>query len=224
MNRVMSLGQDMGWRRKAIRLANFPGESLLLDVAAGTGDMTLAALKVNPEAKIVDLDFCKPLLLQAQAKLEKRNGFYPVKWIEGNGLQLPFKNESFNGAFTGFSLRNVVDVKKLFLELYRITKPDGKVVSLEMMKQKKSVLKPIFSIYFKQIIPLLGRWFTSHPDAYSYLPLSIENFYTADELTEVIFSAGWKNVYFKPIMFGTVAIHAAKKEEASNSKNNEPGL
>ena len=151
------------------------------------------------------------MLIQAQAKYEKKNSHFSIDLIEGNGLQLPFKDGSFDGAFTGFSLRNVVDVKKLFSELYRVIKPGGKVVSLEMMKQTKSILKPVFSIYFKRIIPLLGRWFTSYPDAYSYLPLSIENFYAADELTEIIFSANWKNVYFKPIMFGTIAIHIGEK-------------
>jgi len=210
-NRVMSLGLDMGWRKKAIQKANFNDESLLLDVAAGTGDMSLAALKIKPEAQIIGLDFCRPLLQKAQSKFEKTNPDKAVNWIEGNGLQLPFKDASFDGAFTGFSLRNVAEVKTLFSELYRITKPGGKIVSLEMVKQHQRIPKLIFAIHFKRIVPFLGNLLSSNPEAYSYLPLSIENFFTADKLTDEISSVGWHNVTYKLKMFGFVAIHVGEK-------------
>jgi demethylmenaquinone methyltransferase/2-methoxy-6-polyprenyl-1,4-benzoquinol methylase len=95
--------------------------------------------------------------------------------------------------------------------LYRIIRPGGRVVSLEMVRQNKPVLRKIFSFYFSQIIPRLGRWLTSFPDAYSYLPLSIENFSTADELSDLISEVGWRHVQHHPLMFHNVAIHIGEK-------------
>lgn len=211
LNRVMSLGLDMGWRRKSIRLANFKKDGLLLDLATGTGDMILAAEPSLPKAKIVGLDFCEPLMRLAQEKVNGKFHQHQVSWIQGDALELPFADNSYDGAFTAFALRNVISVKQVFAELYRVIRPAGKVVSLEMVRQSYRVRQKIFSFYFRQIIPRLGRWLTSYPDAYSYLPLSIENFYTADELSKLISDVGWKNVKHHPLMFRNVAIHVGVK-------------
>ena len=211
MNRVMSLGLDMGWRRKSIRLANFKRNGLLLDLATGTGDMIIAAEHHLPEVKIVGLDFCEPLMRIAQDKVNGKFNQHQVNWIQGDALELPFAGNSYDGAFTAFALRNVISVKQAFAELYRVIRSGGKVVSLEMVKQSNRVRRKIFSFYFSQIIPRLGRWLTAYPDAYSYLPLSIENFYTANELTDLIASVGWKNVQHHPLMFQNVAIHVGAK-------------
>ena len=211
MNRVMSLGLDMGWRRKAIRLANFKKDGILLDLATGSGDMILAARKYLSGAKIIGLDFCEPLMRLAQEKVNGKFNHQSVTWVQADAMKLPFENNSLDGAFTAFALRNVIEVKQVFSELYRVIRCGGKVVSLEMVRQNNPVLKKMFSFYFKNIIPRLGRWFTSYPDAYSYLPLSIENFYTADELSELISGIGWKNVQHNPLMFQNVAIHVAEK-------------
>ena len=157
------------------------------------------------------LDFCEPLMRLAQQKLNGRQNTLSVDWIQGDALHLPFDDNRCDGAFTAFALRNVVSVKDVFSELYRIIRPGGKVVSLEMVKQKNPTLKKLFSFYFNKIIPNLGRWFTSYPDAYSYLPLSIENFFTADELNDLISSTGWRNVNHKTLMFQNVAIHIGEK-------------
>jgi demethylmenaquinone methyltransferase/2-methoxy-6-polyprenyl-1,4-benzoquinol methylase len=211
MNRVMSLGMDMYWRRKSFRLANFKKDSLLLDLATGTGDMIIAGEKLLPEAKIVGLDFCEPLMRLAQEKVNGKFNHQKVNWIQGDAMELPFENNAFDGAFTAFALRNVISVKQVFAELYRVIRPGGKVVSLEMVRQKNPMLRKFFSFYFNSIIPRLGRWLTSYPDAYSYLPLSIENFYTSDELSELISGIGWKNVQHNHLMFQNVAIHIAEK-------------
>lgn len=211
MNRVMSLGLDMGWRRQSIRLANFKKDGLLLDLATGTGDMILAAQKILPEASFIGLDFCEPLMRIGQKKINGELDRTKIGWIQSDAMTLPFDENSFDGAFTAFALRNVISVEQVFRELYRVIRPGGKVVSLEMVKQSHPVLKKLFSFYFKQIIPRLGRWLTSYPDAYSYLPLSIENFCTADELTELISSVGWDNVQHHPVMFSNVAIHVGEK-------------
>ncbi|MCU0646208.1 MAG: ubiquinone/menaquinone biosynthesis methyltransferase, partial [bacterium] len=148
MNRVMSLGLDMGWRRKSIRLANFKHDGLLLDLATGTGDMILAAQKIQPEAKFIGLDFCEPLMRLAQQKVNGKLNLEKVSWIQGDALALPFEDNSFDGAFTAFALRNVISVKQVFTELYRVIRPGGKVASLEMVKQSNPVLKKMFSFYF----------------------------------------------------------------------------
>lgn len=214
MNRIMSLGLDMSWRRKSIRLAEFKADSHLLDLAAGSGDMTIAAQKILPGARFIGLDFCEPLLRLARTKFSENHNSEKVEWIQGDALDLPFADNSLDGAFTAFALRNVTSVEKTFAELFRVIRPGGKVVSLEMVKQKNEILRHLFSFYFKHIIPRLGRWLTKYPDAYSYLPLSIENFYTADGLSDVIQKAGWMNVRRWPVMFRNVAIHVAEKKIA----------
>ncbi len=211
MNRVMSLGLDMGWRRKSIRLADFKNDGMLLDLATGTGDMIIAARKFLPDAKFIGLDFCEPLMQLAQEKVNGKADVHPISWIQGDALHLPFDENSFDGAFTAFTLRNVICVGQVFSELYRVIRTGGKVVSLEMVKQNNPLLRKVFSFYLNQIIPRLGRWLTSYPDAYSYLPLSIDNFYTADELTNLISSIGWRNVQHKLLMFRNVAIHIGEK-------------
>jgi len=211
MNRVMSLGLDMSWRRKSIRLADFNNNGLLLDLATGTGDMIIAARKILPGARFIGLDFCGPLMRLAQEKVNRSLNQQIVKWIQGDALHLPFDDNSLDGAFTAFALRNVTSVEQVFSELYRVIRPGGKVVSLEMVRQKKQILRKLFSCYFNKIIPVLGRWLTSYPEAYSYLPLSIENFYTADELNDLIASIGWKNVQYRLRMFQNLAIHIAEK-------------
>lgn len=211
MNRVMSLGLDMSWRRKSIRLANFKPNGLLLDLATGTGDMIGAAREIIPEAEFIGLDFCEPLLRIAKEKLKDGIAANTAWFIQGDALSLPFEDNVFDGAFTAFALRNVVSVEQVFRELYRVIRPGGKVASLEMVKQSHPLLKKLFWFYFQHVIPRLGRWLTSYPDAYSYLPLSIENFYTGDELKEVMTRAGWQNVRCFPVMFRNVAIHIAEK-------------
>jgi demethylmenaquinone methyltransferase / 2-methoxy-6-polyprenyl-1,4-benzoquinol methylase len=211
MNRVMSLGLDMGWRRRAVKAGNYSSQSLILDVATGTGDFLLSAQKVIPGVRIMGLDFCRPFLLKAKEKFNDKNGKHPSNFIEANGLKLPVKDESFDGVLTAFSLRNVANVDSLFSEFYRITKPGGKVVSLEMMKPDNSFQKFIFSIHFKKIIPAFGNLIAKQPEAYNYLPLSIDNFLTAKALTDRISKRGWRNVKYKNLMFGFVAIHVGEK-------------
>ncbi len=211
MNRFMSLGLDQSWRRRAVRLANFSTTALLLDVAAGSGDSTRAALTVLPNARMIGLDFCAPLLSLARQKFEKLNGRCSVHWLQGNALQLPFADDSFDGVLTNFSLRNVTDVRQLFSEFYRVTQKGGTMVSLEMVRQTKWLQRLIFEIHFKRIVPRLGQLISSYPEAYSYLPLSIENFYSADELKNIIAAAGWQNVSYQPMMLGFVVAHLGKK-------------
>ena len=211
MNRFMSLGLDLSWRRKAIKAGNFSNQSLILDVATGSGDFLISAHKVIPDAKTVGLDFCRPLLLKAKEKLNHKNGSHPVNLVEANGLKLPMKDESFDGVITAFSLRNVASVDDLFSELNRITKPGGKVISLEMMKPANTFQKIIFSLYFKRLIPTLGNLLAKQAEAYNYLPLSIENFYTAKQLSKRISKAGWRKVGYKNLMFGFVAFHVGEK-------------
>lgn len=211
MNRVMSLGLDMSWRRKTIRKAQFKPDGCLLDLATGTGDMILAARKYLPAASFIGLDFCAPFLYLAREKVNGQTAPLQRQWIQGDAMQLPFADESVDGAFTAFALRNVINVEHVFAELYRVIRPGGKVASLEMVRQQNSSLRKMFGFYFREIIPRLGKWLTSYPDAYSYLPLSIENFYTAAELSQVIRRAGWRQVQHYPVMFGNVAIHIAAK-------------
>ena len=211
LNRAISLGLDMGWRRRAVKAANFDSHSLILDLATGTGDLLLSAQKVIPHVKIVGLDFCRPFLQKAKQKLANKNGTNLISFIEANGLKLPIKDETFDGVITAFSLRNVANVERLFSEIYRIIKPGGTVVSLEMMKPANLFQKLVFAIHFKRVVPALGKLFANQSEAYNYLPLSIENFYTAKELTTVISKIGWRNVSFKNVMLGFVAIHVGEK-------------
>lgn len=204
MNRIMTGGQDVRWRRKVIRLAQINNHASLLDLGTGTGDLAKEALSQFPSAKVVGADFTLEMM-----RAGKQNS--PYNWSAADALSLPFSDSSFDVVISGFLMRNVIDLNSALTEQYRVLKSGGRIVILDTTKPKRNLLSPLIQLHMHTIIPLLGRLITGVSDAYRYLPESTDGFVTAENMASRMIYVGFENVGFQRLMFGTVAIHHGDK-------------
>ena len=204
MNRLMTGGQDIRWRKIVIQLTRLESNASLLDLGTGTGDLAREALKQNQQARVTAADFTLEMM-----RVGRKPGDPPFS--SADALNLPFKDSTFDAVISGFLLRNVIDVNLALKEQYRVLKPGGRIVVLDTTRPKKNILSPFIRIHMHVIIPLLGKLISGTGDAYEYLPDSTEGFLTAEELAARMAAAGFMNVNFKRLMFGTIAIHHGEK-------------
>ncbi len=209
MNRLMTGGQDLKWRRFVVQQARLKAGDKLLDLATGTGDIAFEALKAVPGIQAVGGDFSLPMMQVGQTLPMGDK----VGWTGADALNLPFPDGIFNAVTSGYLARNVVDIPRMFAEQLRVLKPGGRIVVLDSSPPKDNLLKPFIEIHLRYIIPLLGRMVAGKngADAYQYLPSSTQAFKTPDELANLMRQAGVRNVQFKTFMFGTMAVHWGEK-------------
>ena len=216
MNRLMTLGRDRAWRRHTVSQLGLdngqPGA--VLDVATGTGDLAFEALHQHPEARVYGLDFVPQMLDLARQKAAAGGQNLPehseprsLYLLGGDALRLPFVDGTFDGVVTGFAMRNVTDIPAAFAEMARVTRPGGRVACLEIAKPGMPFFRQLFALYFYRLVPLLGGWITGQRSAYTYLPHSLTAFLTPGEIVEVMCQTGWRDVRYKRLMLGTVAVH-----------------
>ncbi len=210
MNRLMTLGRDRAWRRYTVARLEPVRPAVILDVATGTGDLALEARRQHPQAHIVALDFVPEMLALARQKIVARG--VTVDLTAGDALQLPFPDAAFDGVVTGFALRNVADIPAAFAEMARVTRSGGRIACLEIAKPRTPFFRQLFRLYFYRFVPLIGGLITGQRDAYTYLPHSLTAFLTPDEIVEVMRRAGWRQVRYKRLMLGTVAVHTGVRE------------
>lgn len=203
MNRLMTFGQDVRWRVEVIRRAELAGEARLLDLGAGTGDLAIEALRQHPDCRAAAADFTLQMMRVGQRRwLSER-----LDWLAADAMALPFSEAIFDAVVSGFLLRNVSDIAAALGEQHRLLKPGGRIVALDTTRPRQSVFTPLIDFHLHTIIPTLGGWISGSGEAYRYLPDSTENFLTAEGLAERMISAGFSQVGFRRLMFGTVAIH-----------------
>lgn len=209
MNRIMTFGQDMRWRKFVVKQAQLPPDGRLLDLATGTGDIAFEAAEAQPSAQVIGADFALPMMQVGQR--EPRG--HTIEWAAADALHLPFPNDHFNAVVSGYLVRNVIDIPQTLREQQRILKPGGRIVILDTSPPKNNLLKPFILAHLKYGIPTLGRIIggPGMADAYEYLPASTQAFKTPEELAQLMRDAGYVNVDFKLFMFGTMAIHWGEK-------------
>ena len=204
MNRLMTGGQDVRWRRQVIFLARLRPQARLLDLGTGTGDLAREARSQFPRAKIIAADFTLEMMRVGQ----KRG---PLDFSSADALRLPFPDSSFDAVVSGFLMRNVIDLQRALQEQYRVLRKGGRMVILDTTRPKKNLLSPLIWLHMHVVIPLLGRILTGSSDAYRYLPETTEGFVTAENLASRMAVAGFKKIGFERFMFGTIAIHSGEK-------------
>ena len=207
MNRLMTAGQDMRWRRRLLNKAALPVRGRLLDLGTGTGDVPLAALRAQPGLSPVGADFSEGMLRAGRA----RAGGSGVRWLSTDALQLPFPASTFDAVTSAFLMRNVIDLERAFGEQQRVLRPGGKVVCLDTTPPGFTLFRTALQFHLHRVIPFLGRLIAGQREAYTYLPESTEGFLPAEGLAECIRAASFRDVDFQRMMFGTVALHWGTK-------------
>jgi demethylmenaquinone methyltransferase/2-methoxy-6-polyprenyl-1,4-benzoquinol methylase len=212
MNRVMTGGQDMRWRRFVVQKAQLPPNGKLLDLATGTGDIAFEAKKAQPTAVVIGSDFALPMMFVGQKQAMGKS----ITWVGADALHLPHASNAFDAVVSGYLVRNVIDIPQALREQLRVLKAGGRVVILDTSPPPNNLLKPFIVAYLKYGIPLLGRLISgsSGADAYEYLPESTQQFKTPQELAQLMREAGFVNVAYQTFMFGTMAVHWGEKPSA----------
>jgi len=206
MNRLMTGGQDQAWRSEVIRRACLTPAARLLDLGAGTGDLGREALRQAPETRLTLADFSTGMMHTGQ----KRTGL-ALHWSAADALNLPFSDHTFDAIVSGFLLRNVADLDRALAEMLRVLRPGGRIVALDTTRPVRSALTPFIWTHMHVVIPTLGWLLTGQRDAYNYLPNSSEGFLRAEDLAGRIAAAGFRQVGFNRLNFGTIAIHWGEK-------------
>ena len=206
MNRVMTAGLDIRWRRLAAEAAVRRGDRVL-DAACGTGDLALADLKAGA-GKVTGLDFSAAMLARARRKSTPRPD--ALEWVQGDMLALPFADGTFDAATVGFGVRNVADLELGLRELRRVLRPGGRLAILEIT-QPRGALRPFFSLWFDRIVPALGKVLPGGA-AYSYLPASVKRFPDAESLARMLRDCGFGDVRFRLLAGSIVALHTGTSE------------
>jgi len=201
MNRVMTAGLDVRWRRLAAESAVRMGDTVL-DAACGTGDLAIADLKAGA-GKVTGLDFSEAMLARARRKA-------PLDWVQGDLLALPFADATFDAATVGFGVRNVADLELALAELRRVLRPGGRLAILEIT-QARGALRPFFSLWFDRVVPALGKLLPGG-SAYAYLPESVKRFPDAETLARMLRDAGFAEVRFRLLAGSIVALHTGTAE------------
>ena len=204
MNRLMTGGQDVRWRKRVIELARMNDHVSLLDLGTGTGDLAREALSAFPKAKVVGADFTLEMM-----RVGRKTS--PLDFSTADALRLPFQDLSFDAVVSGFLMRNVIDLQKALEEQFRVLKSGGRIVILDTTRPKRNILSPFIWLHMHFVIPTLGGLLTGSRDAYRYLPETTEGFVTAEDMAEQMAKAGFQKVGFQRIMFGTIAIHWGEK-------------
>lgn len=207
MNRLMTAGQDVKWRRHVIQEAQLPEGGRLLDIATGTGEIAYEGLRQRPGVEAIGGDFTLEMMRVGRQVPERS----AIRWVGADTLSLPFPDDVFDAVTSGFLMRNVIDVPGAFEEQLRVLKPGGRVVVLESSPLKRNLLRPLISIHLNTIIPLLGRLVAGDSAAYRYLPESTQQFSGPAALAALMRRAGFVEVRYQLYMFGTVAIHVGVK-------------
>jgi demethylmenaquinone methyltransferase/2-methoxy-6-polyprenyl-1,4-benzoquinol methylase len=211
LNHLLSGNVDKRWRRiVATRVRDkltSSRDSRVLDVACGTGDLSLALFEITG-AGVVGTDFCRPMLTIAAGKMSGR-----IRLIEGDALDLPFRDGTFDVATIAFGLRNLSNVESGLRELSRVVKPGGWVAVLEFSRPANAILRPLFNLYFRKLLPCVGGLISGSRSSYSYLPASVQKFPDQSQLSFLMEQAGFEQVGYENLTGGIAALHMGRRSE-----------
>ncbi len=201
MNRLMTGGMDVRWRRLLLDKAHLARGERLLDLGTGTGEIAIAARAAG--AQVVGADFTLEMMRVGQQRPNSGH----IRWVGADALNLPFSSRYFDAVVSGFLMRNVADLPRALREQRRVLVPGGRFISLDSTPPPRNWLRPFIRFHLHTVIPTLGRLIAGNGDAYTYLPDSTEGFLKAEALAEQMRVAGFREVGFRRLMFGTVALH-----------------
>ncbi len=214
LNHLLSLGIDLSWRRRTVRLVPpEPEGGPILDVCTGTGDLALAYWKSGgPTARVVGTDFCHPMLVLANQKGRRAGAQKQISWLEADTQQLPFGDDLFQIVCVAFGLRNVSDMDCGLREMARVCRPGGRVAVLEFSMPTLWPLGPLYGWYFRRVLPRIGQALArNRQSAYNYLPASVSQFPQGEELAVRMRAAGLAEVEYHRFTLGIATLYVGRK-------------
>lgn len=210
LNHTLSFGIDILWRRKAIRMLKPFSPKTILDVATGTGDFALEALRLKP-SKIVGIDISDGMLEVGRKKIDKRGLTEIIELQQGDAENLAFEDNIFDVLTVAFGVRNFENLEKGLSEMYRVTKDGGHLMIIEFSKPTKFPVKQLYNFYFNSILPKIGKIVSKDNAAYQYLPESVAAFPSGQSFLEILSNVGYKDIKCIPLTFGISSIYWARK-------------
>ncbi len=210
MNRLMTFGIDVKWRKKVVKMVAKTKPKQILDIATGTGDFAIMLAEIKPK-KIVGLDISQGMLEIGKKKVAEKGLDNLIEMVLGDSENLPFEDNSFDAVTVGFGVRNFEDLDKALLEIYRVLRPGGIFVVLETSQPEKFPFKQGYKFYAKYMIPFFGRLFSKDKNAYEYLPESAEAFPYGEDFNNILKKNQFISVHNYPLMFGAASIYKAFK-------------
>ena len=210
LNHFLSLGIDIRWRKKAIKLLKKDNPKHILDIATGTADFAIESLSLKPE-KVTGVDISEGMLSVGREKLKKKSLDHIIQLELGDSEKLLFEDNKFDAVIVSFGVRNFAHLEKGLADMYRVLKPGGKTVIVEFSRPSKFPFKSIYNFYFKAILPKIGRLVSKDLSAFTYLPESVQVFPDGTDFLKVLERVGFKNTTCTPLTFGVSSIYVGVK-------------
>ncbi|HET8809385.1 MAG TPA: bifunctional demethylmenaquinone methyltransferase/2-methoxy-6-polyprenyl-1,4-benzoquinol methylase UbiE [Flavobacteriaceae bacterium] len=210
LNRLISFGTDIKWRKKVVAIVAAENPENVLDIATGTGDLAISLAKTGAE-KIVGLDLSEGMLSVGRKKVAEEKLENKIELVQGDSEALPFETDSFDAITVAFGVRNFENLEKGLAEIHRVLKPGGVFVVLETSVPTKTPFKQGYGIYCKYILPMVGKIFSKDRSAYSYLSESAASFPYGKKFNNILGEIGFTNVKDFPQTFGAATIYTASK-------------
>ena len=211
LNRFLSAGIDVSWRKKAIRELEELQPQNLLDVATGTGDFAIASYKILNPVKITGIDISEGMLDLGRKKIEKLGLEDKIQLLKGDSEAILFADNSFDAITVAFGVRNFENLEKGLSEIYRVLKPGGKLIVLEFSKPSLPVIKSLYKFYMKFVTPKVGKLISKNNEAYKYLNDSVQQFPEKETFTNILKKIKYRNSFYKTLSLGICTIYCGEK-------------
>lgn len=210
LNRFLSMGIDQIWRKKAISSLKEVNPKQILDVATGTADLAIAALKLNPD-HVTGIDISNQMLQVGRDKISNKALHGKITLQQADSANLPFEDNKFDAITVAFGVRNFEFLQQGINQMYRVTRKGGKLAVLEFSKPKSFPFKQLYNFYFKYILPGWGGLISKSKTAYTYLPESVAHFPEGENFAAYLKNAGYNNINIQPLTFGICTLYTAIK-------------
>ncbi|HRD58571.1 MAG TPA: bifunctional demethylmenaquinone methyltransferase/2-methoxy-6-polyprenyl-1,4-benzoquinol methylase UbiE [Ferruginibacter sp.] len=212
LNRTLSGGMDVHWRKKALEYLKDIQPKQMLDVATGTADVAIMAVGLLNPDKIVGIDISEGMLDLGKKKVENKGLQHKIELLKGDSETINFNDHSFDAVTVAFGVRNFQNLEKGLTEIFRVLKPGGRLVVLEFSQPKWLFAKAFYNLYMKTVAPNMGKLFSKNRNAYEYLDASIKKFPEGKNFLNILDKLGYVNLQFKPLSLGICSIYCGEKK------------
>src|SRR5690349_4644189 len=211
LNRFLTAGIDVRWRKKAIVLLKDIQPQIKLDVATGTGDVALLSYQLLHPKKSIGIEISEGMLQLGREKVEKAGLGKIIELVSGDSEAISYPNNTFDAITVAFGVRNFENLEKGLAEMLRVLRPGGKLVVLEFSRPKNIIFRAMCRFYENVIVPFAGKWFARNQNAYAYLNRSAKVFPERKQFTDILQKVGYKSTYYKPLSLGICCMYSADK-------------